>query len=190
MGTPHCHGDTPLPAPTSGTGKFSQPLPFTFLSHGCRFLQNGYLTPINVPSALMGAQGHSIVLPGACPGDAVVPVWLRRCPSCWSSQLHTPSSIARGQGMPRSGALPHTGFALALRAALGRGLLVPTRATLAVLGEVTAWAQTPDQGTASAQHKATQTTPPSLPSSLLPPSHGLLAPQLTALPPSIRGALM
>lgn len=93
---PPCHGDTPLPAPTSGTGKFSQPLPLTFLSHRCRFLQNGHLTPINVPSAFPGAQGHSVVLPGACPGDAVVPRWLRRCTSCWSSPLHTPSSMARG----------------------------------------------------------------------------------------------
>lgn len=73
--------------------------------------------------------------------------------------------------MPRSGALPHTGFALALRAALGRGLLVPTRATLAVLGEVTAWAQTP--GKALHQHSTRPPKPPLppfLPPSFLPPT--------------------
>lgn len=79
---PQCHGDTPLLPPTRHR-QILTALPFILLSHRCSFLQNGHLTPINVPSAFRGAQGHSIVLSGACPGDLVAPRWLGESTSCW-----------------------------------------------------------------------------------------------------------
>lgn len=59
------------------------PLPFIFLSHRCPFLQNSHLTPISVPSAFTGAQGHSVVLLGASPGDTTAPRWLSQSTSNW-----------------------------------------------------------------------------------------------------------
>lgn len=78
---PRCHGHTPLPAPISG--KFPHHCRLYSYLTGAHFHRNDHLTPISVPSAFTGAQGRSIALLGACPGDAVAPRWLRQSPSSW-----------------------------------------------------------------------------------------------------------
>lgn len=80
----------PTACPYSRHGQILTSLPFIASSHRCRILQNAHLTPISVPSAFPGAQGHSIVLPGGCPGGPMAPRWLSKSSSCWKQSWHPP----------------------------------------------------------------------------------------------------